>query len=194
MRTLSSAVLQNHRTRFDPKTTRKTFTRPPHIHVLLYLMLAHCAFSTQDFVFPILWGWIFFAYNRLICKVTRLGAENSQFQYNKASHHIRKWEWKFLQNEIIETQTSFDTNFGGKLSFIPSILFPEGLHCCHTTYIFTAPTWSTTIITRTLCINLWALSQTDVVNLYIKFFTLRDTIEIGDRRWKQAQREWWKRG
>jgi len=156
LRTLSSAVLQNHRTRFDPKTTPKTFTRPPHIHVLLYLMLAHCAFSTQDFVFPILWGWIFFAYNRLICKVTRLGAENSQFQYNKASHHIRKWEWKFLQNEIIETQTSFDTNFGGKLSFIPSILFswrppllPHYIYF-HWSYLINYYNYS-----RTLCINCW---------------------------------------
>jgi len=97
---------------------------------------------------------------------------------------------KILQNEITETQTSFDTNFGGKLSFIPSILFPEGLHCCHTTYIFTDPTWSTTIITLEPCaFNLWAPSRTDVVNLYIRFSTLRDTIEIGDRRWKQAQRE-----
>jgi hypothetical protein len=28
-----------------------------------------------------------FAYKRLICKVTRLGGENSQFQYNRASSH-----------------------------------------------------------------------------------------------------------
>jgi hypothetical protein len=29
---------------------------------------------------------------------------------------------EILQNEITRTQTSFSTNFGGKLSFIPSFL------------------------------------------------------------------------
>ncbi len=32
---------------------------------------------------------------------------------------------------IIGTQTSFFTDFGGKLSFILSFLFPERLHCCY---------------------------------------------------------------
>jgi hypothetical protein len=29
---------------------------------------------------------ILFLYNRVICKVTRLGGENAQFQHNKASN------------------------------------------------------------------------------------------------------------
>jgi hypothetical protein len=47
---------------------------------------------------------------------------------------------KIVQNEIIETQTDFSTNFGGKLSFIMSFLFPERLHCCyiyfHCSYLY----------------------------------------------------------
>jgi hypothetical protein len=38
---------------------------------------------------------------------------------------------KILQHEIIGTQTSFSTNFGGKLSFIMSFFFHERLHFCH---------------------------------------------------------------
>ncbi len=48
---------------------------------------------------------------------------------------------KILQNEITGTQTSFSTNFGGKLSFILFFL----------TYIFAAPTCRTTIITLETC-------------------------------------------
>jgi hypothetical protein len=36
---------------------------------------------------------------------------------------------KILQIKIIGTQTTFSTNFGGKLSFILSFLFLERLHC-----------------------------------------------------------------
>jgi len=39
---------------------------------------------------------------------------------------------EILQKEIPQTQTSFSTDFGGKLSFIPPFLFPERLHCCYT--------------------------------------------------------------
>jgi len=39
---------------------------------------------------------------------------------------------KILQNEITGTQTSFSTNFGAKLSFILSFLFPERFHWCYT--------------------------------------------------------------
>jgi hypothetical protein len=53
---------------------------------------------------------------------------------------------KILHKEITGTQTSFSTNFGGKLSFILSSLSPERLH-----YIFTALTCTTTIITLEHC-------------------------------------------
>jgi hypothetical protein len=56
---------------------------------------------------------------------------------------------KILQKEITGTQTSFSTNFGGKLHFIKCFRFPERL-CAAATYIFTAPTSTTTIITREL--------------------------------------------
>jgi hypothetical protein len=54
-----------------------------------------------------------------------------------------------FRNQIAWTQTSFSTNFGGKLSFVLSFLFPERLHCRY--YIFTAPTCTTTIITLEPC-------------------------------------------
>jgi hypothetical protein len=60
---------------------------------------------------------------------------------------------KILQNEITGTQTSFSTNFGGNLSFILSFPFPERLTSA--TYIFTAPTCTTTIIS---CLEPSALS------------------------------------
>jgi len=60
------------------------------------------------------------------------------------------WEWKFYKAKIIRTQTCFSINFGGKLSFILSFLFPERLECCYI-YIFTAPTCTTTIITFEPC-------------------------------------------
>jgi hypothetical protein len=57
---------------------------------------------------------------------------------------------KILQSEITGTQTSFSTNFGGKLSFILCFLFPERPSTA-ATYIFTAPTCTTTIITLEPC-------------------------------------------
>jgi hypothetical protein len=56
---------------------------------------------------------------------------------------------KILQNEITGTQTSFPTNFGGKLSFILSFPLPQRLTAA--TYIFTAPTCTTTITSLEPC-------------------------------------------
>jgi hypothetical protein len=42
---------------------------------------------------------------------------------------------KILYNEITGTQTSFSTNFGGKLRFILFFIFPE-LRDADVTYIF----------------------------------------------------------
>jgi hypothetical protein len=52
---------------------------------------------------------------------------------------------EILQNEVTGTQTNFSTNFGGKLSFIPSFLFLSASTAA--TYIFTAPTCTTIIFT-----------------------------------------------
>ncbi len=54
---------------------------------------------------------------------------------------------KILQKEITGTQTSFSNQFGGKLSFILCFLFL----CTAATYIFTAPSCTTTIITLERC-------------------------------------------
>jgi len=62
-------------------------------------------------------------FNRVIHKVARLGIENGQFRHNRAGN--AQLGMKILQNEITVTQTSFPTNFGGKLSFILSFLFPQ---------------------------------------------------------------------
>jgi hypothetical protein len=91
---------------------------------------------------------LFFLLNRVICKVTQLGGKNGQFQHNRASN--TELGMKVLQYKITGTQTSFSTNFGGKLSFILSFLFLERLHCCYI-YIFTAPTCTATIISLEPC-------------------------------------------
>jgi hypothetical protein len=58
------------------------------------------------------------------------------------------WEWNFTKRNNW-TQTSFSTNFGGKLSFIPSFLFPERLHCCyiyfHHSYLYNNYNYSRTL-------------------------------------------------
>jgi hypothetical protein len=56
---------------------------------------------------------------------------------------------EILQNEITGTQTRFYTNFGGKLRFIPSFLFPEQLHWCF--IYFHCSTCTSTINTLEPC-------------------------------------------
>jgi hypothetical protein len=95
---------------------------------------------------------------------------------NNRGNHMCNWEWKFLQNEITGTQTSFfSTNLGGKLSFILSFLFPERLHTAaayifHCSYLYNYYNYS-----RTLCIKCWVSSRD-----FIKFPYIADTIERGD--------------
>jgi hypothetical protein len=52
---------------------------------------------------------------------------------------------ELLQNEITGLKLVFSMNFGGKLSFIPSFLFPERILCC---YLYNYYNYS-----RTLCIK-----------------------------------------
>jgi hypothetical protein len=63
---------------------------------------------------------------------------------------------KTLQNKITDTQTSFSTNFGGKLSFRGLSFFLSASTAA--TYIFTAPTFTLTTITLEPC----ALNDTEV--------------------------------
>jgi hypothetical protein len=58
---------------------------------------------------------------------------------------------EILPNEITGTQTSFSTNFGGKLIFIPSLSFFLSASTTASTYVFAAPTCTTTIITLQPC-------------------------------------------
>ncbi len=58
---------------------------------------------------------------------------------------------KILQNEITGTQTSFSTNFGGKLSFILSSFFLSAPKAVLHRYIFAALTYTTTIISLEPC-------------------------------------------
>ncbi len=85
---------------------------------------------------------------------------------------------KILQNEITGTQTSFSTNFGGKLSFILCFLFPDRLHCTAATYIFTAPTCTTTIITLKPC-SLNAEFQYFIARFNKNFLTLQIPLKEG---------------
>jgi hypothetical protein len=88
----------------------------------------------------------------VISKVRRWGGENGQFR------HIRAWNeslgMKISQKEVSGTQTSFSTNFGGKLSFILWFLFPERPHYYiryfHCSYLYDYYNYS-----QTLCIKWW---------------------------------------
>jgi len=92
--------------------------------------------------------------NWVIRKVTWLGGENGKLRHNRAS---KAWlGMKSLQNEVTGTQTSFSTNFGGKLSFILPLLFQWApplqlayiyFHC---SYLYNYYNY-----TRTLCIKCW---------------------------------------
>jgi len=91
---------------------------------------------------------------------------------------------KILQNEINGTQTSFSTNFGGKLSFILSFLFPERLHCCyiyfHCSYLYNNYNYSLERCALSFIISFWDL---------IEFPYFAETTQRGDKGgWKQAQR------
>jgi len=67
---------------------------------------------------------------------------------------------KILENEITGTRTSLSANFGDKLSFTLSFLFPELLHCY---YIYFH------------CSHLYNYYN------YSPILTFADTIERGDR-------------
>jgi hypothetical protein len=93
---------------------------------------------------------------------------------------------KILHTQVTGTQTSFSTNFGGKLSFIVSFLCPERIRCC---YIYFHRSCTTTIISLEPCalnaefqhfISYWDL---------IKFHYFADTAERKrDTGWKTALR------
>jgi hypothetical protein len=111
--------------------------------------------------------------NRGIRNITWLGGENSQFWHNRVSNV--SLGMKNLQNEITGIQTIFSTNFGNKLTFILSFLFPECVHCCyiyfHCSYLYKYYNCSQTIRIK------WWVSYWDL----IKFPCYRVTTEIGDR-------------
>jgi len=91
---------------------------------------------------------------------------------------------KILQKEITGTQTSFSTNFGGKLSFILSFFLLSA--CAAVTYIFTAPTCTTIIITLEPC-ALNAETQHFIPRFNKKIPNFANTIGRGDRGRKQRR-------
>ncbi len=97
-----------------------------------------------------------FGYGRVISKVTRLGGENGQSLHNRASNV--ELGTKIFQNDISRTQTSFSTKSGGKLSFILSFLFPEGLHGCymyfHCSYLHNYYSYSPTLCCKMLSFSI----------------------------------------
>ncbi len=101
--------------------------------------------------------WFFI---KVIGKVKRLGGENGQFRHN-IGHRKLNSKWNFTKRKIWRPKLVFSTKFGGKLSFIPSFLFPERPTIA--AYIFTAPTCTTTIITLIYC----------ALNAKFKHFVLR---------------------
>ncbi len=102
----------------------------------------HASFSHSDLIVVCL---CFLLSIGVICKVTRLAGENGRI----IGHQTCNWEWKFLQSKISGTQTSFSTNFGGQLSFICLSCFLSASIAA--TYIFSAPSCTTTIITLEPC-------------------------------------------
>jgi hypothetical protein len=120
--------------------------------------------------------------NRVIRKVTRLGGENGQLGHNRASKAYLGM--KILQNEITGTQTSFSTNFAGKLSFILSFLFflSPSIHCWyiyfHCSYLYNYYNY----YSRTLCIKCWLSAfQTEIEQNFLTLqIPLEDRIE-GER-------------
>ncbi len=107
-------------------------------------------------------------------KVRRLGGESGQFWHNRPSN--AELGMKILQKEITGTQSSFSTNFKGKLSFIQCFRFPERLHCWYI-YFSAAPTCTIAIITlEPSALNLnFSISYPDI----IKFPYFSDAIERG---------------
>jgi hypothetical protein len=99
------------------------------------------------------------SFNKVICKIRLLGGEKGQFRRNRPSN--ASLGMKILQNKITGTQTRFSTNFGGKLSFIMSFIFPQRFHCCY--IYFTAPIRTTPIITLIyksyMCVRLFVTTN-----------------------------------
>jgi hypothetical protein len=92
---------------------------------------------------------------------------------------------KILQSEITWTQTSFSTNFGGKMSFILSLIFPERFHRCYI-YIFTAVTCTATIVTLEpfpfFSISLWRFNK---ISLLCRYVPLKEgTVVKAGPNWK----------
>jgi len=115
------------------------------------------------------------SFNRVNRKVRLLEGEKGQFRRSRPSNP--SLGMKILQNKITGTQTRFSTNFGGKLSFIMSVIFPQRFHCCYIYFI--APICTTPIITLKPCPLMlsFSISYSDL----IKSPYFADTTEKGHR-------------
>jgi hypothetical protein len=90
------------------------------------------------------------------------------------------WKWKFYETKMIGTQTSCFTNFGRKLSFILSFLFPDRLHCCyiyfHCSYLYNYYNYS-----QTLCTKCWVSAFHIEISLLCRYHWKREDRGCEDR-------------
>jgi hypothetical protein len=88
------------------------------------------------------------SYNRVIRKVRQHSTRTLSLVIHRLrlKNNLQKSTLAFKGGGGAETQKTI--NFGGKLSFSLSFLFPKRLHCC---YILTAPTCTSTIISLEPC-------------------------------------------
>jgi len=103
-----------------------------------------------------------------------------------------------LQNSTLAFKVGVKTiNFGGKLSFIPSFLFPERLHCCY--IYFPCSTSTTTILSLETCASN-AEFEHFVLRCSISYWDLikcpyfADTTERGDGGLKGGPNTGWRQG
>jgi hypothetical protein len=116
--------------------------------------------------------------NRVILKVRKTQHQNPEFGHTQGE--IQKKNSKKVHQHSTGDETQKTINFGGKLSFIVSFLFPERRHCC---YIYFKP--------RALNAEFQHFIVSCSVSYWdsIKCLHFVDTSERGDRGWKEAQRQ-----
>jgi hypothetical protein len=86
-------------------------------------------------------------HNRVIRKARKTQHQNPEF--GRTQGEIKRKPAKKVHEHSTGDETQKTMNFGGKLSFIVSFLFPERLHCCY--IYFTATNRTTTIISLEPC-------------------------------------------
>jgi hypothetical protein len=105
-------------------------------------------------------------------------------------NQTHNWEMKILQNKITGTQIIFSPIL--VVNWVWSCLFFFVSASTAATYVFTALTCTTTIISLVLaltCITTIISLRPCAYSDLIEFHYYVDTTKRGDRRWKQTQRQ-----